>query len=69
MKTYSVPIFFEERVLVTIKAETQEQAEEQAENLAYDYGGTDYPKEYKQDFDYRNWSIQNTYIEEVQDEN
>ena len=47
MKKYWVPIIFEERVLICIEAKNEDEAINKSESLVNDYGGTDYPKEYK----------------------
>mgnify|MGYP001036336021 FL=1 len=65
MKKYWVPIIFEERVLICIKAKNEDEAISKSESLVNDYGGTDYPKEYKQDWDSRNWTIQSPIEEKI----
>ena len=67
MKTYRVAICFEEGVVVTVKANNEEEAESKADKLADDYGGTDYPTEYNPDCVHREWFTQNA--EEVKNDN
>ena len=64
IKTYKVAICFEEGVVVEVKANSEEEAENKAYKLADDYGGTDYPIEYNPDRVHREWFTQNA--EEVE---
>ena len=57
-KKYWVPIVFEERVLVCIEAKNEDEAIDKGESLVSEYGGTEYPKKYNQDWDSREWTIQ-----------
>ena len=60
-KKYRVGITFDEGQTIEVSASNTEEAEELALQLVEEYGGTDYPEKYKQDFLHRDWSIANIY--------
>ena len=60
-KKYRVGITFEEGQTILVSGSNEEEAEELALKLVEEYGGTDYPEKYKQDFLHRDWSIADIY--------
>ena len=58
MKTYRVAICFEEGVTVRVKAETVEDAERKAYELAEEFGGSVYPSKYDQECVHRDYFTQ-----------
>ena len=62
MKTYRIGIHFEEGVVLTVEAESEEAAQQIAIDAVNDCGGTEYPKELKQDCVHRDFCV--THIEE-----
>tara|TARA_R100001132_G_C3252243_1_gene79034 strand:+ start:805 stop:1014 length:210 start_codon:yes stop_codon:yes gene_type:complete len=65
MKTYRVAICLEEGQVVKVKADSPEQAEEKAYQIAEEFGGTDYPKKHQADCVHRDYFVQDA--EEVND--
>ncbi len=63
MKTYRIGIHFEEGVVLTVEAESEEAAQQIAIDAVNDCGGTEYPKELKQDCVHRDFCV--THIEEA----
>ena len=63
MKTYRVSICLDEGQVVKVKANTPEEAEQKAHQIAEDFGGTDYPEEYGANCVHRNFFTQD--VEEV----
>ena len=66
MKKYRVAICLEEGVVVEVNAESAKDAESKAYALAEDWGGSSYPKEYKDNCVHRDYFTQDaTEIEEL----
>ena len=63
MKTYRVAVCLEEGQMVKVKANTPEEAEQKAHQIAEEFGGTDYPKEYEATCVHRDFFTQD--VEEV----
>jgi hypothetical protein len=57
MPEYRVGIWLDEVIEVNITADSAEEAEKLAYDLADEMGGTDYPKEYSPDFAHRDYGI------------
>jgi len=64
MKTYRIGIHFEEGVVLTVEAESEEAAQQIAMDAVHDFGGTEYPKEFKQDCVHRDFFVTNADISE-----
>jgi len=47
MKTFRVAICLEEGVVITIKANNEEEALKKAKEVGDEFGGSDYPEEYQ----------------------
>ena len=58
MKTFRVTICLEEGVNVEVEAEDAEDAEQKAFDLAEEFGGSSYPKEYDHDCVHRDYWTQ-----------
>ena len=58
MKTYKVSICLEEGVVVEVSAENAKDAEEKANELAANYGGSNYPTEYNHKCVHRDYFTQ-----------
>ena len=58
MKKYRVSICLEEGVVVEVNAESEEDAEDKAHSLAAWWGGSSYPKEYKDNCVHRDYWVQ-----------
>ena len=58
MKKYRVSICLEEGVVVEVNAKSAEDAEDKALSLAADWGGSSYPKEYKDNCVHRDYWTQ-----------
>ena len=58
MKKYRVSICLEEGVVVEVNAESIEDASDKALSLAADWGGSSYPKEYKDKCVHRDYFTQ-----------
>ncbi|OUU63124.1 MAG: hypothetical protein CBC24_09420 [Candidatus Pelagibacter sp. TMED64] len=65
MKTYRVSICLEEGVIIKVKAKNKKEAEEKASDIAEEYGGSSFPKEYDSDHVHRDYFTQDA--EEIMD--
>ena len=63
MKTFKVSICLDEGQAGKVKANTPEEAEQKAHQIAEDFGGTDYPEEYGANCVHRTFFTQD--VEEV----
>jgi len=63
MKTFKVSICLEEGQVVTVKANTPEEAEQKAYQIGAELGGTNYPEEYDANCVHRDFFTQD--VEEV----
>ena len=63
MKTYRVSICLEEGVSIKVKAKNEKEAEEIADDIAQEYGGSFYPEEYDSDHVHRDYFTQD--VEEI----
>ena len=66
-KLFRVAICLEEGVVVYVRAESPEDAEEKAYELAEEWGGSEYPKEYNHKCVHRDYFTQDA--EEIKDGN
>jgi len=57
-KTYRLGICFEESVVLHVKANTLQEAEEKANEIAGEYAGTLYPSEFEPNQVHRDWFVQ-----------